>query len=199
MSEVAAVLLAAGGSTRFGFKNKLVAEIGGCPLVRIVADTIAAAGISEIVVVTGANTSAVERALEGAPVRFAHNARWQDGIGSSIATGVSALGPTATGAFIVLGDMPFVTCALLERLISIFEREHAIIFPAKLTGEQRNPVLWPRRHFPLLNALGGQDGAKSLLKSFAGSCTAVTVADESILADVDTPEDLTVAHARAED
>jgi molybdenum cofactor cytidylyltransferase len=198
MAEVAAVLLAAGASTRFGPGNKLVARIRARPLVRFVAETIAAGGVSEIVVVTGADAELIEGALEGIPVRFVHNARWQNGMGSSIAAGVSALSEEVQGVLIVPGDMPFVTGALLESLISAFERERGIIFPAKLTGEQRNPVLWPRRHFPLLTALRGQEGAKSLLKRYAGSCTAVTVADESVFADVDTVDDWAVARARAE-
>ncbi len=196
MTKVAAVLLAAGSSSRFGERNKLVALVGGRPLVRCVAETIVASGVPEIVVVTGSEARPIEDALKGLPVRFAHNAQWQSGMGSSIATGVSALNEGVRGALIQPGDMPFITCALIERLITAFERDHGIAFPAKLTGEQRNPVLWPRRHFPLLTALRGQSGAKSLLKRFAGSCGAVTVADESVFADVDTLEDLAVARVR---
>lgn len=200
MAEVAAVLLAAGASTRFGPGNKLVARIGAPPLVRCVAETIAASGVAEIVVVTGADAEAIERALEGIPVRFAHTARWKSGMGSSIAAGVSALGEHVDGTFIVPGDMPLLRPQLLQSLRTAFEREGAlrIVYPATPEGAQRNPVLWPRRHFPLLTALGGQAGAKSLLKRFSDSCTVVTVADESIFADVDTLGDLAVARARAE-
>jgi molybdenum cofactor cytidylyltransferase len=120
-------------------------------------------------------------------------------MGSSIAAGVSALSEEVQGVLIVPGDMPFVTGALLESLISVFEREHGIVFPAKRTGEQRNPVLWPRRYFPSLTALQGHEGAKTLLKKYAGSCTAVTIADESVFADVDTLDDWAVARARALD
>ena len=109
MAEVVAVLLAAGASTRFGTANKLVAEIDGRPLVRAVADAVLGAGVAEVVVVTGADAALIERALQGLPVRFVHNARWQDGMGSSIAAGVAALCDTADAAFIVPGDMPLLT------------------------------------------------------------------------------------------
>ncbi len=195
MTEVAAVLLAAGVSTRFGPENKLVAEFDGRPLVRAVADAILNSEIAEVVVVTGADAAPIERALEGLPVCFVHNARWQNGMGSSIAAGVSALGDTADAAFIVPGDMPLLTAGLLRRLIAAFERHNGapIVYPATADGAQRNPVLWPRRQFPLLTALGGRGGAKTLLQRFASSCTAVKVPDDKVLADVDTVDDLAAA------
>jgi molybdenum cofactor cytidylyltransferase len=192
MIGVGAVLLAAGASTRYGPENKLAAEINGRPLVRIVADTLAAAGLVEIIVVTGAGAEEVERALTGAPVRFAHNARWQSGMGSSIAAGVSALGPDVAGAFVVPGDMPLLTVSLLRGLTAEFERNGGtkIVYPATPQGAQRNPVLWPRECFPDLKALSGREGAKALLKSFSAECMALAC-DPAAFADVDTPADLT--------
>jgi molybdenum cofactor cytidylyltransferase len=191
MAEVAAVLLAAGASTRFGTENKLVAEINGRPLVRATADAVLGAGIAEVVVVTGSEPGLIEGALDGLSIRFMHNAGWQDGMGSSIATGVAALRDTAEAAFIVPGDMPLLTVGLLRSLIAAFERHNGapIVYPTTPDGAQRNPVLWPSRLFPELCALSGPAGAKALLRPLLAESVAVAC-DPAFFVDVDTPADL---------
>ena len=114
---------------------------------------------AEVIVVTGCDHLQIERALESLPLRFAHNLSWTRGMGSSIAIGVIALGSQALGAFIIPGDMPFLTSALLKDLMAAFNESPgaSIVYPTTLAGEQRNPVLWPRRFFPLLGSLSGSD------------------------------------------
>jgi molybdenum cofactor cytidylyltransferase len=102
MAEIGAVLLAAGASQRFGVDNKLLADIGGKPLIRWVAEEIVHSG-AEVIVVTGCDHLLIEKALEGLPLRFAHNMNWPRGMGSSIAVGVIALGSQALGVFIGTG------------------------------------------------------------------------------------------------
>ena len=197
MAEIGAVLLAAGASQRFGADNKLLANIEGRPLIRWVADEIVSSG-AEAVVVTGCDHLLIEKALDGLELRFAHNPNWIRGMGSSIAAGVMALGSQALGAFIVPGDMPFLTSALLKDLMAAFNesRGTSIVYPATLAGEQRNPVLWPRRVFPLLASLSGPGGAKQLLATSIDSQKPVPVVDEGAFADIDFPADLETARSR---
>jgi molybdenum cofactor cytidylyltransferase len=197
MGNIGTVLLAAGASQRFGADNKLLANIGGKPLIRWVAEEIVHSG-AEVVVVTGCDHLRIEKALEGLPLRFAHNLSWPRGVGSSIAAGVMALGSQARGAFIYPGDMPFLTSALLQDLMATFNesRGASIVYPTTLAGEQRNPVLWPRRFFPLLASLSGPGGAKHLLAAFIDSQKPVPVVDDGAFADIDLPADLETAHSR---
>jgi len=197
MAEIGAVLLAAGASQRFGADNKLLADIGGRSIVRWVAEEIVDSG-ADAVVVTGCNHPLIEKALEGLPLRFAHNPSWRRGMGSSIAAGVIALGPQVLGAFIVPGDMPFLSSALLKDLIVTFNetRGASIVYPTTRAGEQRNPVFWPRRFFPLLGSLSGPGGAKQLLATSINSQEPVPVVDEGAFADIDTPADLETARSR---
>jgi len=192
MPRLGAVLLAAGASRRFGDANKLTAEIGGRPLIRVTAEQIMGAGIAEIVVVTGWDRQSVEAALQGLKLRFAHNPDWADGMGSSIAAGIAELSSELNGALIVPGDMPLLTSALIAELVTKFDDDDArpIVFPATKSGEQRNPVLWPRRCFPLLASLDGPEGGKRLLRSLGESCVAVPVRDEGQLLDIDEVADL---------
>jgi molybdenum cofactor cytidylyltransferase len=199
MAKLAAVLLAAGASSRFGAENKLLMHLNGRPLVRGVAEEVLRSGIAELVVVTGCDAPLIEEALSGLPVRFARNEMWQTGMGSSIAAGVRALDTTIDGAFIVPADMPFLSADLLGGLMSAFERHDGArtIYPATPEGAQRNPVLWPRRTFPSLASLSGPQGAKPLLQSRDVSSVAVSVNDSTLLEDIDTPAALAAAQSAA--
>jgi molybdenum cofactor cytidylyltransferase len=197
MGAIGAVLLAAGGSERFGADNKLLTDIDGRPMVRVVADTLLAAGCAdEVLVVTGYDAPAVEDALDGLGVRFVFNADWRGGMGGSIALGVSKLAANLDGAIIVPGDMPFLTPGVMKSLGARFrERDgQSIVFPATPTGEQRNPVIWPSRFFGLLEGLTGPQGGKRLLIELAGSCGAVLMTDETVLLDIDAADDLPAAY-----
>src|SRR5262249_33346987 len=154
------VVLAAGSSERFGPENKLLADIGGVPLLRSVVRAAIGAGIAEIVVVTGCDAARIAAAVAGLPAPLVHNPRWRSGMGSSVATGIAAIGADIDGAFVVPGDLPGLTSTLLAHLASAFDREEggAVVFPLASGGGQRNPVLWPRRHFHALANLRGDAG-----------------------------------------
>jgi molybdenum cofactor cytidylyltransferase len=121
-----------------------------------------------------------------------HNEDWSDGIGSSISLGISSVEPAVQGAFVILGDMPFVDRELLNALAKAFERTdgEGIVFPESPNGAQRNPVLWPQRFFPDLEQLRGDEGGKSLLARHGSWCTAVGGYSETTFHDVDTLDDL---------
>lgn len=197
MGGLSAVVLAAGASERFGAGNKLLAEIGGETLIRKVVRGCLDGAIAEPVVVTGCDETQIAAALQGLPVRLTHNAAWRSGMGTSIVSGIAALGPDIEGAFVVPGDMPHLTASLLLRLAASFEasKRRAIVFPADPSGEQRNPVLWPRRFFPDLMRLSGGGGAKDLLRAHHAESVVVAVDDPALLEDIDTLEDLEAARA----
>lgn len=194
--DIAAVVLAAGASRRFGEANKLLAEVGGRTLIERVVAALAAADVDDILVVTGWDHEAVEVALRGQRVRFVHNERWDEGMGASIATGVDAVEATASGAFIVPADLPLLTPQTITSLIAAFRAAdgNRIVFPTTAAGEQRNPVLWPRAHFGALLALPPEKGAKALLQLIAAHCLPVAV-DDALLSDVDTSADLAALRA----
>jgi molybdenum cofactor cytidylyltransferase len=188
---IAAVVLAAGASRRFGEANKLLARIEGRSLIVRVIDAVADSGLGDIVVVTGCDQAAVEHELSGRRMRFVQNDSWETGMGSSIGVGIAALDDRAVGAFVVPGDMPWLSSQLIAALISAFEAagRDRIVFPTTDAGEQRNPVLWPRRFFAALHELPPATGAKALLQKYALHCLPVVV-DDAVLGDVDTPDDL---------
>lgn len=200
-SRVGAVLLAGGASRRFGLRNKLLIEIAGTTLLRRVAGAVSAAGVQEIVVVTGFEHEPYHGALAGENVRFVANPRWEEGIGGSVSCGVRALREDVCGALIVPGDMPGLTSGMLKTLLSAFE-EHAsrpVVVPVTSSGAQRNPVLWPRRYFAALLALGGEQGAKGLVAALQKDQRVDLPFDDAVFADIDTEVDLVLVEQRFEE
>jgi molybdenum cofactor cytidylyltransferase len=188
--RIAAVLLAAGRSTRMGGPNKLTAEIKGKPLVRIAAEQALASRARPVIVVTGHQRDRVEQALAGLPVQLVHNPDFANGLATSLKVGIAAVPAAADGAVICLGDMPQVRADMIDRMIAAFDPARgALIVVPTIDGKRGNPVLWSRRFFPELAAIEGDVGARHLIGGYAEAVTEVP-ADPGTLVDVDTPEAL---------
>jgi molybdenum cofactor cytidylyltransferase len=192
-------VLAAGRSTRMGGPNKLLAEIGGRPLVRIVVEQAVASRANPVIVVTGHERAKVEAALAGLRVRFAHNPDYAAGLSTSLKAGLGALPPSVDGAIVCLGDMPQVTAGLIDRLVEAFDPERgALVVVPTIEGKRGNPVVWSRRFFSDLMALDGDVGARHLIATYADVVAEVPVEDAAALTDVDTPDALLAVKAELE-
>ena len=197
--RIAAVVLAAGRSTRMGAINKLIAEIGGKPLVRIAAEQALASRAKPVTVVTGHERERVEAALAGLPVRVVNNPDYGEGLGSSLKAGITAVPADADGAIVCLGDMPQVDSQLIDRLIAAFDPERgALVVVPTFDGRRGNPVVWSRRFFHDLMSIAGDIGARHLIGSYAEAVVEVPVAGEAALTDVDTPESFSAVKAEIE-
>ena len=197
--NIAAVVLAAGRSTRMGAVNKMLAEIGGKPLVRIAAEQALASRAKPVIVVTGHERERVEQALAGLAVRLVHNPDYAEGLGTSLKAGIAAVPEEADGAVVCLGDMPQVDAGLIDKLIGGFDPERgALVVVPSIEGRRGNPVLWSRRFFPDLMQIQGDIGARHLIGHYAEAVVEVPVAGEAALTDVDTPESLSAVKAEIE-
>jgi len=197
--RVAAVVLAAGRSTRMGAINKMLAEIGGKPLVRIAAEQAVASHAKPVIVVTGHEREKVEAALKGLPVRNVHNPDYAEGLGTSLKAGIAAVPEDADAAIVCLGDMPQVDAALIDRLIGALDPERgALIVVPTIDGRRGNPVVWSRRFFHDLMSIQGDIGARHLIGSYAEAVAEVAVTGAAALTDVDTPESLSAVKTEIE-
>jgi molybdenum cofactor cytidylyltransferase len=196
---IAAVVLGAGRSSRMGGPNKLLAEIKGKPLVRIVTEAALASRARPVVVVTGHQRDKVEAALAGLPVKFVHNPLFADGLGTSLKAGIAALPAEVDGAIVCLGDMPQVDSALIDRLIGAFDPNHgALVVVPTIDGKRGNPVVWSRRFFPDLMTVEGDVGARYLIGRYTEAVAEVPLTGTAALTDVDTPEALEAVRAELE-
>ena len=197
--RVAAVVLAAGRSTRMGGPNKLLADIARRPLVRIAAEEALASRAKPVIVVTGHQREQVEKALAGLPVELVHNPDFADGLGTSVRAGIAAVPADADGAIVCLGDMPQVDAGLIDRLIAAFDPDQgALVVMPTFEGRRGNPVLWSRRFFPDLTAIEGDVGARHLIGRYSEAVVEVPLEGKAALVDVDTPEALVGVRAEIE-
>lgn len=190
---VGAILLAAGRSTRMGEINKLLADLGGRPVVARTLDAIEAAGLPALVVL--GNMAAEVRAALGERARFVEAPDFAEGLSRSLRAGIAAAPANWRAAVIALGDMPEVPASVLTAMIAAFREPHDIVVPV-WRGKRGNPVLWPRAHFARLTALSGDVGGKALLAEFADHIVEVEVDTDAVLTDIDTPDALAASRLR---
>jgi molybdenum cofactor cytidylyltransferase len=187
--KIAAIVLAAGRSSRMAPRNKLLERIGGKAIVANVAEAAIASGAKPVVVVTGFEAERVEDALAGLDLNVAYNPAFADGLSTSLRTGVEVLPPDCDGVLVLLGDMPEVGSNELKALIAAFATRDAVCIPVH-QGKRGNPVLWGAPYFPEMLTLAGDVGAKQLIAHHADRVIEVPVSSAGIFADVDTPSDL---------
>jgi molybdenum cofactor cytidylyltransferase len=183
---VAGIILAAGESSRFGRPKQLL-DYHGQPFVRKVAQTALEAGLSPVVVVTGAHFEPVEACLTGLPMMVIRNQKWGDGQSSSIRAGVGALPAQTPALVLLLADQPQVTPHLIRALVERHTATHAAIVAPLAADRRANPVLFDRRTFGDLRALTGDVGGRAIFSNYLVDY--ITWLDESLLFDVDTEDD----------
>lgn len=189
--RVAAIILAAGQSRRMGAANKLLEPIAGKPMVAAAVEAALGADTASVTVVTGHEPDRIRAALGGYAVAFTHNPDYALGLSASLKTAALAAPADADAIVVLLGDMPGVTSAHVDRLIAAFNplEGRAICVPTR-HGKRGNPVLWARRFLDEMAALKGDVGAKPLIGEHEDLVVEVEMADAAVLDDVDTPDAL---------
>jgi molybdenum cofactor cytidylyltransferase len=195
--RTAAIVLAAGGSTRFAgeaAKQLLPWQPGGTLVGRAVDVALAPGAIDEVVVVTGHRADEVQAALGDRPVRAVFNPDWQAGQSSSVAVGVRALGPDVAAAVFVLADQPDVDPAAIDGLVARHRRTLApVVAPVYRGGHRGNPVLFDRRTFPELLALEGDTGGRPVIQRYGGAVQTVAI-DALLPLGIETMEEYRQIH-----
>jgi len=163
--RVAAVVLAAGGSTRFGKPKQFALFQGETIMRRIVAAAIEA-GCAPVAVVTGEDSAQVTQELTGLAVSIAMNPRWSSGLGSSISVGVQCaidVAPDLDASLLLTCDQPFVTAAVLAQIIQLRLTSGKSIVASAYAKTLGIPALFDRSCFPDLLRLKEDSGAKKII------------------------------------
>ncbi|HEV8045533.1 MAG TPA: nucleotidyltransferase family protein [Rubrobacter sp.] len=189
MNGVSAILLAAGAGSRFG-GGKLLADFDGRTLIEATLSELRGAPVDEIIVVVGAEGERLRSISTTYETRIAENPQWADGMSTSVRVGLQSCGPEARAAVVLLADQPFVGREAVKRLVGAFEGG-AEVAVATYDGKRRNPVLFAREVWPMLEGeLSGDEGARGFLRRHPELVMEVPCDDVADPADVDTVEDL---------
>ncbi len=189
--KIAALVMAAGRSSRMGGANKLLSDVEGAPMAVRAVDAALASRARPVIVVIGHDAPRLRAAIGDRPVVVVENPAYASGMASSLKAGLAALPPDIDGAVVCLADMPLVTAQVIERLVAAFDPlEGRAICVSSWEGKRGNPVLWARRFFAEMASLAGDVGARHLIGEHAELVAEVPMPDDGVLVDIDTPEAL---------
>lgn len=199
---VLGVLLAAGTGSRFEAGNKLLANLGGAPVVVGAARALVGAHdeghLDDLVAVLGHESDRTGQALAGLPLETVENPSYEAGQATSVARGTRVARDRDADAVVFgLGDVPCVSPETVRALVETWrERDAGIVVPT-YQDRRGNPVLFDERHFDELLAVDGDSGGRELFAD--NPVERVAVDDPGIHLDVDTVEDLDALRARCEE
>ena len=186
--RIAALVLAAGRSSRMAPANKLLIEVDGVPMARRAVDAALASQAVATIAVIGNEAARVRQAFAGCDIAIVENPDFAAGLSSSLRAGLASLPDDIDGVLVLLGDMPRITAAHLDRLIAAFapDEGRAICIPTH-RAKRGNPILWDARFLPDMRTLDGDQGARGLIGRHADQVCEVEMPDDAVLLDVDTP------------
>jgi molybdenum cofactor cytidylyltransferase len=188
---VSAVVLAAGSSTRFaGDTPKQLTAIDGRSMVRRVAQAALASKASEVIVVTGFQQARVASEVKGLAVHTVYNRRFQQGLSTSVKTGLWAVSDRSSAVLFIPCDQPHLDTTSIDLLVDAYRRGRGSILVPAYRGRRGAPVLFDRKFFAELAAIAGDEGGRQILLRHPTEVIEVELQDEAPLHDFDTVEEL---------
>lgn len=187
-SYISAIVLAAGLSRRAYPRNKLLTNNDGRPLVRSTVEAVCAANVNEVIVIVGYQHDKIEAALVQLPVTVVYATDFVKGIGYSLAAGVRAAAPNATGFMITVADLPRLSSVLCKKVLHEFTEagQQSHLIPT-YKGQRGHPVVlgsWIRAE---LERLESDIGARDILDlpSERARTRFYETLDEAVVKDID--------------
>ena len=187
--SIAAVVLAAGESSRMNGRVKQLLPWGEETLLRHAIEQTLEAGFSHVFVVLGYRADLISPTINDLPVDVIVNDRWSEGVASSVRAAVEALPGSIKAAIFVPSDQPGITAELLRRMADAYVNTGRRVIYATYGGMRGQPVLFDRSLFPELLGLQGDVGGRAVLRRHPDEAMAVEVEDELAGVDIDTWQD----------
>jgi molybdenum cofactor cytidylyltransferase len=189
LSSIGAVVLAAGLSTRMG-KPKMILPWNGTTVIKKVVSTLLESGVHPVIVVTGGAKKEVEQALGHLPVAAVFNPKYANGeMLDSLQLGLKNLDTSVSAALIVLGDQPSLELQVVRDVITLYQREKAKLVVPSYRMRRGHPWLVDRSLWPQILALKPPQTLRHFMQAHAATIRYHNVETNSILQDIDTPED----------
>ncbi len=188
VSEINAIILAAGGSVRMG-TGKMLLPYRGMTIIEKVIENVLKAGIDRIIVVTGSGKEEITKVIRRLPVEQIYNDNWQTGMLSSVKCGFRSLPETCRAAIIFLGDQPMIDSKTIEEVTYAYRKTGKGIIMPVYNKKRGHPLLIDKKYSVELDKLNPDEGLRMLAHKFPVDVLEVETDDPAILKDIDTPED----------
>ena len=189
---ISAIILAAGESRRMGVQNKLLLQIDSEVLIRKFVKSVSNSLVDAVLVVVGFEAEKIKAVLHDQSVKFVENPSYEEGMTTSIQSGVKASSNESTGLMICLADMPFAETSDLNLLIQAFNdyqsTESSLIIVPVFQGKRGNPVLFSEVFSDKILTHKGE-GCREIVRQFPHYVKEVSMENDNLLRDIDTPED----------
>jgi len=188
MKNIAVIVLAAGKSSRMKTPKQLV-KIGNNFLLEFVLSKAKAINKNHVYCVLGANDARIRREISSSNVHFVYNAAFNEGLSSSIVSGVSEIEmhPDYKAVLILLGDQPAIDKEYLDAMIALFSEDNSKIIASNYKGKLGVPAIFPKSYFSKLKNISGDFGAKEMLHT---SKDVIALNRPTNFIDIDTEKDL---------
>jgi CTP:molybdopterin cytidylyltransferase MocA len=186
--KISALILAAGRSARMG-EFKPLLKCRGLTFIETLTAAYRSAGIWNILVVLGHRADELKPLLDAHHVSWIVNERYDQGMFSSIQTGVKRFGADCAAFFLQPADMPLIRPETLSILLRAHDADPTRICYPCHNGRRGHPPLIPVSLIPAIETFSEPGGMRALLARFAGLARNVDIPDPGILVDIDTPDD----------
>ena len=191
---IAAVVLAAGMSTRMG-RPKQTMPLEGEPMLGRVLEVLRQTRVDQTVVVLGPRAGQVQKQVKMTKEKVVINPDPLKGMSESLKLGIRSVEGKADAVLVVLADQPFLMAKTVDRMIEAYHESHALVVVPVYHRQRGNPVLFDRSLYPQIMKIEGDVGAKAVVEENEDKMVAVEVDDEGVLTDLDTPLDYERANA----
>lgn len=189
MTGTGIVILAAGNSSRLGKPKQLLLHQNKT-LLRHSVDEALDARLGPVAVVLGHNAETIAKNISERPLQIVFNPQWQEGLASSISTGLSDIvsrNPPIQSVILAVCDQPFLTASVFQQLLTEHLQTGKGIVASSYADTVGTPALFHRRYFQNLLQLNGAEGAKRIMQFFRDDVTTISFPNGNI--DIDTAED----------
>jgi len=185
------IVLAAGKSTRMRGHNKLLARVKGKPMIRRVVGAALESKVDETIVVLGWDESRIRQALVNLPCRIIVNREFEKGQSSSLKAGLSEVVPETRAVLVLPGDIAGIDSRGIDKVVNAYILDGGTILVAAHNGRHGHPILIDKRLFSEIAQISEEThGLKSVIKKHENEIRLVEVGTDTVIKDVDTPEDL---------
>ena len=185
---IAAIVLAAGASTRYGQPKQLL-PLGPRTMLQHVVDIVLASPVDQTIVVLGHRAGEIGATLKDTPAELVTNEEWEAGLSTSVQAGLRAIRPDVQAVLFVLADQPAITPGIIAALLRRYRETGTPIVVPTYRGKRGNPVLFDRSLFAELLQVRDDRGGRQLIDMYGDRTERVEVGSEAVLIDVDTEED----------